>query len=305
MYAKDKNSVYYTYKRVEGADLETFHIVEHVPLLFSSFGEDKNRAYWDGEIFPKQDLAFLKRGKLPISAKGLGENYYLYQEAIYYLSPPGGGEPQYLTRVRANPLSESSTVYADAATFRALKNGYARDKDNVYLREYLLVHDPVQSFVLLEYPYSKDEHKVYYENEVIAGANPRSFSVIPNSRYSKDEDAVYYPNSPVRKIDADPSAFKLIPGGDGAYGSDGKSIYFVGKKIEKVDLESFRVLGIGLNTDVGYGEPMFYSYARDKDNVFCEGGILPGADVKTFVLKGKNGMPQDKFHRYSWCEAVE
>jgi uracil-DNA glycosylase len=44
---------------------------------------------------------------------------------------------------------------------------------------------------------------------------------------------------------------------------------------------------------------------RDKENVFCEGNILSGADVGSFILKGKNGMPQDKLHRYNRCESVE
>ena len=266
-YAKDRNNVYYTSKRIFDADPLSFEIVENVWMLSGSFGKDKNSAYRDGEIFSKQDLISLQKSRVPLSAKHLGGNYYLYLGVVSYYLPPVQSAPC-LCPVYAK-ASSSDFVHADPTTFKFLKGKYARDEKNIYYDGSFLTHDPTQSFTLLTEPYAKDSQKVFFGNDVIEGAIPQTFQIL-SAGYSKDESSVFYNT-------------KKVPG--------------------VVDIDTFSVLGKGLSSDVGYhGSAVYYSYAKDSSQVFCLGEILTGADVRTFVLKGKNGMPQDKFRYYDGCE---
>jgi hypothetical protein len=324
MYAKDKTGVYYTFKRLEGANSETFHAVENVWRFLGNYGEDMNLAYRNGEIFPKQDLAYFKQGKIPPTAKRIGSQYYQYRGGIYYDSE---------STQAADPLA---SLDADPATFQILRKGYARDNKNVYYEGRMVTEDLLNNFEILPNSYSKDSHRVYFEGRTIEGADTATFSFIPNSSYVKDKNSVYYrENSEVKKTAADVATFQVILGGNGEYGEDDQHVFmgnkiidtaspqsfrylgsgystdsttafYLDSRLESVDHDSFRVLGNGLSSDDGYhGELIYYSYARDKENVFCEGNILSGADVGSFILKGKNGMPQDKLHRYNRCESVE
>lgn len=326
MYAKDESNVYYTFNKVASADAKTFQPVENVWIFPANYGEDEKSAYRNGEIFPKNDLLFFKRGQLPPSVKDLGSRYFRYDGAIYH----------YPVSVQAAE-SMDLMVDVDPDTFRILKNGYARDDKRVYYQGEMIVEDPLNTFEILRGSYSKDAESIYYGSKKIDGADPSTFSFIRNSDFTMDKNSVYfYENFNVRKIEsADPATFQVVLGSAGNYGrddrhvfigdhvlesaipqsfryldveysKDSESVYFGEKKINNVDPVSFKVFGSGLSTERGYHDSVvYYSYAKDKEHVFCEADILSGADIKTFILKGKNGMPQDKFHRYNWCETIE
>lgn len=266
-YAKDENNVYSLSKRVFGADSKSFQVVENVWMIQGSFGEDKTSAFKDGEIFPKNDLAYFRKSKIPPSAKNLGSNYYLYRDNIYHYSPPIQ-EGAYFGLIYAQYSPEQ--ILADPATFQVLKNGYARDKEYVYYGDSKFANDPDDSFMLLKPPYSKTNKAVFLNNDVISGALPDSFEIL-SLGYAKDEQSIFYRD----------------------------------RKVNGADTVTFKVLGRGLSSDDrDYGSSPYY-YAKDKDHIFCVGGVLEDADLKTFVLKGKNGMPQDKFHHYDGCEMKE
>lgn len=269
-YAKDENNVYYRSKQLLGADPTSFQAVENVWMFLGSFGEDKTAAFKDGEVFPKNDLAYFRKSKIPPSAKNLGSNYYLYRGNIYHYSPPVQAAA-YFGLIYAQYAPEQ--VLADPATFRVLKNGYARDREYVYYGESKLAHDPDGSFILLKFPYSKTNKEVFLGNDAIEDALPDSFEVL-NLRYAKDDRTVFY--------------------GD--------------KQVNGADPVTFKVLGEGLSSDAipWWGEGrVYYNYARDAYSIFCMELRLSNVDPATFVLKGKNGMPQDKFRQYDGCEMAE
>ncbi len=324
MYAKDESGVYYTFKRIENADSKTFQAVEEVWVFPGNYGEDKYSAYRDGQTFPKQDLAFFKRGELPPAVKSLGSRYFQYENKVYYY-------PESVQSVESLGL-----IDADLENFRVLRSGYARDDKRVYYKGVTISEDPSNTFEILQDSYSKDAKGVYYESKKIDGADPSTFSFIRNSYFTMDKNSVYFlENYEVKKTGADVATFQVVLGSPGNYGKDSRnvfigdrvlesaipqsfryldsgyskdseSVFFGEKKISNADPVSFTVLGDGLSSDEGYhGSLVYYSYAKDKEHVFCEADILSGADIKTFILKGKNGMPQDKFHRYNWCETIE
>lgn len=324
MYGRDANAVYYTYQKLEGADPKTFQSVEQVWVFPGNYGEDKNSAYRNGQAFPKEDLVFFKQGELPPTVKSLGSRYFQYEDKVYYY-------PESVQSVESLGL-----IDADLKSFRVLRSGYARDDKRVYYKGATVSEDPLNTFEILQDSYSKDANGVYYESKKIDGADPSTFTFIRNSDFTVDKNSVYFlENYEVKKTEADVATFQVVSDSPGNYSRDDKyvyigvkvleaalpqgfrylgsgysmdseSVFFGEKKISNVDPASFTVLGDGLSSDEGYhGSLVYYSYAKDKEHVFCEADILSGADVKTFVLKGKNGMPQDKFHRYNWCETIE
>lgn len=101
VYAKDKENVYFLENRIPAADAVSFEQVEEVRLFVvfnNSYGRDKDNAYIGADVFPKEDLDALIKGKIPPNAKPLGNNKYLYLGKTYIYST-GGHEPPNLSPV--------------------------------------------------------------------------------------------------------------------------------------------------------------------------------------------------------------
>lgn len=100
VYGKDKDNVYFLSSRISSADVASFEQVVEVklPITLNAYGRDKNNAYLGAEVFPKGDLNSLIEGKIPASAKYLGNNKYLYLGKTYLYSK-GGQEPPNLSQV--------------------------------------------------------------------------------------------------------------------------------------------------------------------------------------------------------------
>jgi len=47
------------------------------------------------------------------------------------------------------------------------------------------------SFQIIQFPYSRDKNHVFYHEEVIEKADPKTFSVFETSYYSKDKNYVF------------------------------------------------------------------------------------------------------------------
>lgn len=320
-YAKDKNTVYFTYKKVENADPISFRVVDGVWLLLDAFGEDDRAAFRNEKLFSKVDLSYFKRGLFPPQVKMLSRHYIEYNGGVYYVSR---------STQSADPIV---LLDADIETFQVLKNGFARDHTNVFFEDTKIAEDRDGSFEIIKDTYGKDKNSVYYGSKAIKDADPSTFSLLSGSKYRKDKDSVFYEEGSfeVKKLDADVSTFRPIAetylnygvdkthvfvndkflydalpesfvylGSD--YSKDARRVFYQGLVVQDADLKTFSILGDGLTSELGYqGAPTYMSYAKDKDRVFCGYEILDGADPETFTLKGKNGMPRDKLHHYDGC----
>ena len=96
--------------------------------------------------------------------------------------------------------------------------------------------------------YSIDRGKVYYGNEILEGANPKTVELIGFSLL-KDDKNVYYMGKKIKDVKI--KNFEKL--GKNYWKNDNK-IYYRDKKIENADIMSFKVL----NED----------YAKDKNNVY-------------------------------------
>jgi len=128
--------------------------------------------------------------------------------------------------------------------------------------------------------YKVSNGKVYLADEVIAGADTRSFSCVKDE-YSKDKNYVYFRYTRVKG--ADPATFKVLEWG---YSKDKSHVYFdyySGNTIKNADPGSFVVFDLGIS--------------KDKNSVFIltdDNKIkkLTIADAKTF--RAYHGYYYDK-----------
>lgn len=125
----------------------------------------------------------------------------------------------------------------------------------------------------------------------------------------EDGQVVFYRGYPVKREvvkEADPHTFKSI---NGDYGKDKKQVFYYGKILPKADPASFVCLDRPFSRDKNYGfssdkilsedgshfriipNPPSTAknverlvYARDRHHVYTKGGVVTGADPKTFVL---------------------
>ena len=107
--------------------------------------------------------------------------------------------------------------------------------------------------------YSIDKGKVYYGNEILEGANPKTAELIGFSLL-KDDKNVYYMGEKVKDVKI--KNFEKL--GQNYWKNENK-IYYRDKKIENADIMSFKVL----NED----------YAKDKNNVY-DGNESIGRGIK-------------------------
>ena len=113
--------------------------------------------------------------------------------------------------------------------------------------------------------YSIYKGNVYYGNEILEGANPKTAELIGDNLLKDDKD-VYYRGKKIKDVKI--KNFEKL--GRNYWENDNK-IYYRNKKIENADIMSFKVL----NED----------YAKDKNHVYCGNEVI---DPSPLLGKIKN-----------------
>ncbi|ATB39964.1 hypothetical protein CYFUS_005412 [Cystobacter fuscus] len=109
-------------------------------------------------------------------------------------------------------IGSSEVVGADAATFKEMRRGH--------------------------HGYGEDKNGIYFHEKRIHGADRDSFTIpTGNSYWSKDKGTVFYGASALPGVDA--SKFRLL---GPYYGTDGRSVYGVGRLIEGADPDTFELV---------------------------------------------------------------
>jgi len=246
-------------------------------------------------------LMALCAGSLP--SAGMAEmkapppGYEIRNDGVYF-----GYRPRSMTRLK-NADKETFKVYAyDTKTFKALKNGSFAAGD-----------------------YGRDKTHVYYNENIIKGADPDSFEVLvfergskkyfgPNyeKSYSKDKSHVYHRGKIIDK--ADPASFKLLGDSHGGdyYWKDKSHVYYIDRVVTGADPNSFQVLNSRYAKDKSHvyrgdvkvdGDPntfeiLDFSIVKDKSHVWAHGRVWKGEDAASFeMLKGGTYL-KDKSNVY-------
>jgi hypothetical protein len=125
--------------------------------------------------------------------------------------------------------------------------------------------------------YARDRKHVYYQAQVIVGADPKTYAFIDDN-YARDDQAIYAFG---RRLSTRVGSFQVL--GDG-YATDGVLHFYQDVVLEG---DGFELLGSG--AQAGYG------YARTSSRVYRHGRWLAEADAKSFeVFHADAGITRDQ-----------
>ena len=204
------------------------------------------------------------------SFEALDEHYARDKSRAYYCDTYRKGQEYYTTKHDRIVVLEG----VEPASFRLLKERYARDAGKLFFEGVPVAVKDLNSFEILEHAFQRDRVTGYYVRTPIPGSDGSTFTVL-DSNYSKDKSSVFYSsNDPdagpaarmtIRVTGALPASFVAKEAG---YAADANQVYHQGKVLTK-NVAGFQV--------------QQYGYARSSNAVYYEGKPIAGADAATFA----------------------
>lgn len=274
------------------------------PATFKSledkYGHDDKHAFFEGEIIPEADGS---------SFKSLGEWYASDKNHVYLSGEKIEKADPNSFKVHNDRLGEDKNDFyyyhtplnvKDKSTFEIIKDKtgddthWGKDKYNAYflINGAVIKNIDYHSFrPILGRGYSSsgryavDKNKVYFEGQVVLGADPITFKEV-DYFIGQDKYRVYKEDSPTKVKDFS----KLTKVGSYMY-KDDKYVY---------DRE-FNIL---LNSDVSTFENIEQNWYRDKKSVWWYNKNLRGADPKTFKPVPVSSYRNNKKEYFSWGDYI-
>ena len=264
LYSKDKNNIYYSNRKIIGADLPTFQIGS------DGFSKDKNNIYLEGKKILGVDRDTIKIIELP---------YIKDKNNVYY-----GNK-----KIEGADKNTFELTY----DFKSVVNGYySKDKNNVYYENKKLKGIDVKTFkkisrlvdnFLIEdkngfYIVEKDGSVAPIDSKEVDIENLSQLAIKTNLYH--DKDSMYFvKNHKLVKIKDAPKVdpYNLSTYND-KYINKYNVVYYLDtdegafKKLEKAESHQFSA----------YGDT---EYAKGRKNVYFKGKILTDADYESFGMK--------------------
>ena len=264
LYSKDKNNIYYSNRKIIGADLPTFQIGS------DGFSKDKNNIYLEGKKILGVDRDTIKIIELP---------YIKDKNNVYY-----GNK-----KIEGADKNTFELIY----DFGSVVNRYySKDKNNVYYENKKLKGIDVKTFkkisrlvdnFLIEdkngfYIVEKDGSIAPIDSKEVDIENLSQLAIKTNLYH--DKDSMYFvKNHKLVKIKDAPKVdpYNLSTYND-KYINKYNVVYYLDtdegafKKLEKAESHQFSA----------YGDT---EYAKGRKNVYFKGKILTDADYESFGMK--------------------
>ncbi|HMN97563.1 MAG TPA: DKNYY domain-containing protein [Phycisphaerales bacterium] len=165
--------------------------------------------------------------------------------------------------------------HVHAASFAALSEEYAKDKNTVYYKwispgRFWVVEIPgadPATFEVMDRNLARDAARVYRTDVPIEGADAATARVVNAGWVWKDRSTVYYQFTPL--AGADPASFRHL---NQAFYRDARHVYWSTTRLEGADVNTFRTFG----NDV--------PYAADARHVWFGDRRIPQVDARSFRL---------------------
>ena len=306
-YAKDKNNIYFRKKKLESADLETFIVfwelwakdkkniynfdnkikkpwdmdLKSLEYVSDEFLKDKNNVfYWNRRNFELIKWVDSETFELLWYDYSRDKNNVYFRDRKLELV-----DPKTVKYLSGSLIKDKNSVYFyslgwkwglnivswinDIDSFEYLGEGYAKDKDFVYIKNddnmKKIENCDVKTFEMLE-----------FFNWKLDDFTP--------SLYWKDKKEAYYNWKVINEADIE--TFDLVDWWFWDYAKDVNNIYFYWKKFQNADPETFEVISSWQQQDKDFVylknefddiitiadrktfEKLEYPYARDKNNCY-------------------------------------
>lgn len=166
-YSKDKNTVYYLKKELEGSEPDTFEVFKE------GYAKDKNTVYLYGE--KKEEMDAKTFVMLP-------PHYAKDKNNAYYLG----------IKIEAD-VDTDTFDYVREGKDENYSTDYSKDKNNVYYKHNKILEgaDPASFECVGNFFYAKDKNSVYYAGSKIEGSDPLTFEIFGGNGVAKDKDNCY------------------------------------------------------------------------------------------------------------------
>lgn len=177
----------------------------------------------------------------------------------------------------------------DAASFKQVKGWLGRDNRHVYFKERLVEGaDPV-TLKADKYPLCHDANDYYHKGEPLHVASVKDFVVLKwsdDNFWARDGRYAYYNTRRIEGVDL--KSFKVT---SHCSAVDGEHVYRYGKLLPLADPKT-------------YVEDWKGFYSRDKAHIWYMGELLKDADYDSFVVDGDSDA-HDKFGSFKRGERVK
>ena len=195
------------------------------------------------------------------------------------------GEAEFVD-FRAFGLEKKSSKIegVDVATFKALSEWYAKDKNSVYWQTLKVKDANPETFKVINNYYGRDAQAVFKGATLIEGADPATFRFV-KSNWTRDNANYYNSGKPLNPCDLE--TFRIIEEVGHLRAIDDKCYYWDEKTVAVNDFSTFELLPGG--------------YAKDAGTVYFMSYEVPDADPATFEVKNKRfaSIARDNKHCYS------
>mgnify|MGYP000858972834 CR=1 FL=1 len=284
-FCKDQDRVFYFRNYRDGRDyfLTKKHSIENLQVMdvgsFTSLGygyaKESKQAWFENTSFTVSDIHSL----MVIDRDFIKDNHSVYVD-----------------RKLINGIEGKS--------FELIDHDYAKDNHHYYYlsrseeneKKISIIACDYQSYIILDYPFSKDAQYVYFEGKKINGVNGKDFVVLGH-QYGKDHHAVYFQSKQV--MGADPATFSIFPENahivlDVSFAKDKNHIYINEKQFQGVDIASFKILN--------------EKYTLDKNGIYYQMKKIKHADPASFAVYPHfvgDADAYDKNHQYGEGKIVQ
>lgn len=230
IYVLDGNFFQVGGREVEGADPETFEVIDQ------SYARDINNIYYDGRavIGANSNSAILVTSEFNSNSANSG--YLISDGKVFcYGELIEGADPESFSYLLGAYAMDKDYLYyyidvkiPRKETPSAMPNAndrYLRHGEQV-LYNGVVVSSEASEFKIIDDEYSVDATHVYSHGEIMEGMVAEGFTVI-SPYYRKDKNQVYYFNTPIPE--SDPNTFKVL---NDAVAKDDKHVYYNGYIVE-------------------------------------------------------------------------
>lgn len=228
-------------------------------ILNSSFAVNDSTVYYKERAFEYVNAA---------SFEALDEHYAKDKNKVYYCDEYRDGQTYYTTKKQTIVTLKNALP----ASFEVLQDDYARDREQAYYRGISFKVKDVANLEVIDARFVKDRYQVYFDQAPVKHAEPNSFRPL-NSNYASDTNRIYYYGyhndlyNGIHEIPCRKETFIVL---EYPYSRDDESAYYIYTKIKGSDAGSFVVLENG--------------YSKDRFHVYKEGKTVKGADPVSFKV---------------------
>ncbi len=257
-------------------------------LLSEGLSKDKNHVYIHEQGFELDDYVVIKEADT-VTFREIKDPIFIDKNHVYDI--PGFYDPNFsITSADPATFSDAGGFYHDKNHVYELVGGYG--EGGVQYFKKLPDADPA-TFTSLDGRYSKDATRVYFDDRIVASADPKTFAPVRLAAPHPTDTDPYLPNIAEDEhhvFNRDAVISGLVPGdlrAIGSYLTDGVSVAY--DDFDQATYDPSVVFKLVAGADPKTFVDMGGGYAKDTSHVYFQGNLIGAADPASFSSLNSSG----------------